>query len=200
MTVSPGRLIAFEGLDQSGKETQAARLDAWLVSRGHRVERLAFPDYTTPIALEIARTLEGSRDYSPDVLQLLYIANRFEYKARILEWMAAGAIVLCDRYLASSLAYGTAQGLDLAWLKAVQEPLPQPHLTVLLDIAPATALARKATGRDRFEQDLALLARVRATYLELAAGEGWCRIDGELERDVVSAQVIESAAAVLALP
>ncbi len=193
----PGRLIAFEGLDQSGKQTQVARLRAWLESRGYRVESLAFPDYTTPVALEIARALAGERDYAPDVLQLLYIANRFEYKARILDWMTGGAVVLCDRYLASSLAYGRAQGLDGEWLAAVQAPLPQPHLTVLLDIAPATALARKASGRDRFEQDLALLARVREAYLALADSSGWCRIDGEQSPESVSARVIEAAAAVL---
>ena len=49
-------------------------------------------------------------------MQLLYIANRYEYRPQIEQWLASGAVVVCDRYLASSIAYGEAQGLDSAWL------------------------------------------------------------------------------------
>jgi dTMP kinase len=190
--VLAGRLIAFEGLDQSGKQTQSSELAAWLRQRGHTVETLSFPDYTTPIGSEIARALAGARDYTPDVMQLLYVANRFEWKPRILEWLAVGAMVLSDRYVASSVAYGETQGLDPGWLTRVQAPLPQPDLTILLDIAPETAARRKAAGRDRYERDLALLGRARESYLRQAAQRNWVRIDGEQEarlvaRDVASA-------------
>ena len=84
-------LIAFEGLDQSGKETQARLLVADLRARGRRVETLSFPDYQTAIGREIGEALAGRRDYGADVMQLLYIANRFEKKPQILEWRAAGA-------------------------------------------------------------------------------------------------------------
>src|SRR6478752_8873243 len=111
-----GQLIAFEGLDQSGKQTQAERLLAAFRSAGHNAEFLTFPEYTTAIGAEIGRALKGERDYQPDTLQLLYIANRFEFRPRIEEWLAAGTMVVCDRYLASSIAYGEAQGVDAAWL------------------------------------------------------------------------------------
>jgi dTMP kinase len=186
---APGVLIAFEGLDQSGKETQAARLGDALRAAGHRVERLTFPDYETPISQEIAAALRGLRHYSPEVLQLLFIANRFEFKPRIEAWLAAGAVVICDRYLASSIAYGEAQGLDPSWLDDTQRLLPQPCLTLLLDIGPETAVRRKAAGRDRFERDLALLARVRASYHRQAAHPAWCLVDGERPPEVVAADV-----------
>ena len=109
-----GLLIAIEGLDQSGKETQARRLRAWFEARGRQVESLAFPDYATPIGQEIWKGLHGERDFGPDTIQLLLIANRHEWKPRIQEWLAAGRVVICDRYLASSVAYGEAQGLDQA--------------------------------------------------------------------------------------
>ena len=195
-----GALIVFEGLDQSGKETQAKRLRARLEAAGHRVERLAFPDYTTPIAREVERALRGERDYPPDVLQLLFIANRYEHRRQIGAWLEAGVIVLCDRYLASSVAYGEAQGLDAAWLVEVQRFLPQPDLTVLVDIAPDTAVGRKAAGRDRFERDRALQERVRASYVRQAEQVSWCRIDGERSEVEVAAEVATVVRSRLALP
>ena len=195
-----GALIVFEGLDQSGKETQAKRLRARLEAAGHRVERLAFPDYTTPIAREVERALRGERDYPPDVLQLLFVANRYEHRRQIEEWLEAGVIVLCDRYLASSVAYGEAQGLDADWLVEVQRFLPQPDLTVLVDIAPDTAVGRKAAGRDRFERDRALQERVRASYVRQAEQVSWCRIDGERSEVEVAAEVATVVRSRLALP
>jgi dTMP kinase len=185
----PGVLIAFEGLDQSGKETQARRQRARLVAAGFEVLALSFPCYRTRIAHEIASALSGGTRYAPDVLQLLYVANRFEYKPQIQEALARGAVVICDRYLASSVAYGEAFGLDPAWLADAQRLLPRPTLTVLLDIAPETAVARKAIDRDRFERDLDLLGRVRASYLRQATQPGWVRIDGERSREDVDAAV-----------
>jgi dTMP kinase len=184
-----GVLIAFEGLDQSGKETQVRRLAFRLEAAGRAVASLTFPCYETAIAREIASALRGEREYAPDVLQLLYIANRYEYRPRIERWLADGRVVLCDRYLASSVAYGQAQGLDPSWLFDVQRRLPQPDVTILLDIAAETASARKAAGRDRFERDLALLARVRDSYLRLAGAPGWHRVDGEQPIEVVEAEI-----------
>src|SRR5262245_34764899 len=135
-----GHVIAFEGLDQSGKQTQSERLAAVLRQDGHRVEFLSFPEYGTAIGTEIGKALNGERDYEPDTLQLLYIANRYEFRPRLREWLSAGAIVICDRYLASSIAYGEAQGLDPAWLCEVQRHLPQPTLTLVLDIPPEQSL------------------------------------------------------------
>jgi dTMP kinase len=187
-----GAIVAFEGLDQSGKETQARRLEARLTAVGREVVFLTFPCYRTPIAAEIERALHGEREYGADVLQLLFIANRYEYRPRIVEWKTSGRIVICDRYIASSVAYGEAQGLDPVWMAETQRYLPQPDVTVLIDIAPSTALARKAADRDRFERDTALLTRVRDSYLRQAAAPGWYRVDGErpiadVEREIADA-------------
>ena len=172
-------LIAIEGLDQSGKETQARQLRARVEETGRTVHAISFPDYETPVGRELQRALAGEREFTPDVMQLLYVANRFEYKARLDRWLAAGDVVICDRYRASSIAYGEAQGLDAAWLNEVQRPLPAPLVTVLLDIAPETAVKRKSTGRDRYERDLSLLARVRESYRRQVAQPDWVFIDAE---------------------
>ena len=182
-------LIAFEGLDQSGKETQARTLAEHLRAGGRRVETLSFPDYDTPIGREIGEALAGHREFPADVMQLLYIANRYEWKPKIVEWLAAGAVVVCDRYLASSIAYGESQGLDAAWLAAAQQYLPQPMLTFVLDIAPETAAARKQSGRDKYERDMALLARVRGSYQRQATQPGWRLVDGERPKPQIADEI-----------
>jgi dTMP kinase len=122
-------------------------------------------------------------------MQLLYVANRFEYKPRLDAWLGAGDVVVCDRYRASSVAYGEAQGLDPAWLDDIQRHLPAADLTILLDIAPESAAKRKQTGRDRYERDLAMLLRVRESYLRQAARFGWAVIDAHMPKDAVGAAV-----------
>jgi dTMP kinase len=183
-----GRLIAFEGLDQSGKQTQAERLRDRLVSSGRSVRLLSFPDYHTAIGAEIARALRGERAYRADVMQLLYVANRYEWRDEILRLKEAGDILLCDRYVASSVAYGEAQGLDVHWLTELQKYLPQPDITFLLDIPPEVSAGRKTADRDAFERDLSLLARVRESYLRQAQ-IGWVRIDATRDRDAVASQI-----------
>ena len=188
-----GLLIAFEGLDQSGKQTQTEQLRARLTDRGRGVRLFSFPDYGTVIGTEIGRALRGERSYGPDAMQLLYVANRYEWKQEMVDAKQAGTILLCDRYLASSVAYGEAQGLDAAWLVEIQKHLPQPDVTILLDIPPDESARRKSAGRDTYERDLALLARVRDSYLRQAAS-GWVRIDADRDRDAVAADAFAAVA------
>jgi dTMP kinase len=192
-------LIAFEGLDQSGKETQAQQLRERLREAGRKVRLLSFPDYGTSIGEEIARALQGEREYGPDVMQLLFVANRHERREAILEWIGGGLILLCDRYRASSVAYGEAQGLDAGWLEEIQRFLPPAELTIFIDIAPETAAKRKAHDRDRYERDLALLGRVRSSYQRQANGPNWVRIDGERTKEEIADDVFNAAAARLGL-
>jgi len=195
-----GSLIAFEGLDQSGKQTQAEALYDHLSSAGRRCQLLSFPDYTTPMGSEIFRALHGEREYSPDVMQLLYVTNRYEKRAQMETWLRDGDYILCDRYLASSIAYGEAQGLDPSWLREIQRFLPAPALTVLLDIAPETAVRRKSANRDRYERDLALLSRVRASYKRQAQASDWLLLDGDRQKDDVAKDVIQAIASRLGQP
>lgn len=195
-----GHLIAFEGLDQSGKQTQAERLLAAFRAAGHGAEFLTFPEYTTAVGTEIGHALQGERHYDPDTLQLLYIANRFEFRPQILRWLDDGRMVVCDRYLASSIAYGEAQGLDAVWLTQIQSRLPQPSLTLLLDIPPAASLNRKQVARDKFERDLPLLGRVRESYLRQAGRDAnWMHLDGARDKDAVSADVLTAVRSRLGL-
>jgi dTMP kinase len=187
--VTHGLLIAFEGLDQSGKQTQAELLRDRLNDAGRHVALLSFPDYGTPIGEEIERALRGARNYAPDVMQLLYVANRYEWRADIERQRGEGTILICDRYLASSVAYGEAHGLDPTWLLEIQRHLPQPDITFLLDIAPEVSARRKTADRDKYERDLALLGRVRNSYLSLAKNRGWVHLSADRDRALVAADV-----------
>ena len=156
-----GALIAFEGLDQSGKATQTALLKQHFESAGREVRVLAFPDYGTTIGREIAAALRGERAHGPDVLQLLYIANRYEYRAEIEGWLRQGCLVICDRYTASSVAYGASQGLDEQWLADVLG-----HAGIVLAVI-------DAVGEDDGEQDRDAAVKAREHFLAVE------RIDDE---------------------
>jgi dTMP kinase len=195
-----GHIIAFEGLDQSGKQTQAELLRDRLKQDGRKARLVSFPDYGTSIGEELARALQGEREYGADVMQLLYIANRYERKPDLQRWLEGGLILVCDRYLASSIAYGDAQGLDPAWLAEMQKFLPPASLTIMLDIAPATAVQRKSVDRDRYERDLAMQERVRESYRRQAAAEGWIVLDGERTKDAIAADVFSAVSSRLSPP
>ena len=133
-------------------------------------------------------------------MQLLYIANRYERKPDLQRWLDGGLVLVCDRYVASSIAYGEAQGLDPLWLMEMQKFLPEPSLTIMLDIAPETAVERKAVDRDRYERDLAMQARVRESYRLQAAAGDWIVIDGERPKDDIAADVIAAVQSRLGPP
>jgi dTMP kinase len=195
LNADSGLLVAFEGLDQSGKQTQAELLRDRLISSGRTVQLLSFPDYQTAIGGELGRALRGEREYTPDVMQLLYVANRYEWKGEIARATAAGGVVVCDRYLASSIAYGEAQGLDPEWLSDLQKYLPKPDITFLLDIPPEVSAKRKIADRDRYERDLSLLSRVRDSYQRQAVGPNWVRLDAVRPPQVISADVWRAVSA-----
>jgi len=195
----PGVLIAFEGLDQSGKQTQAELLRDRLKEDGRKARLVSFPDYGTSIGEEIARALQGEREYGADVMQLLYVANRYERKPDLVRWLDGGLILVCDRYRASSVAYGEAFGLDAEWLETIQTYLPSPALTILLDIAPETAAKRKSADRDRYERDLAMQQRVRESYRRQGAAGRWIVLDGERSKDAIAGDVFNAVERQLAL-
>ena len=193
-----GRLIAIEGIDQAGKQTVCERLAARLRAEGVATELAGFPDYSTPLGREIAAFLRGERSFAPEARQLLYAANRWERAGEIREWLAAGRAVVVDRYTASGIAYGTAQGLDPEWMAQVERGLPAAELTLLLDITPEVSAARKTTARDAYEAQAGLLARARAAYLDLARVPGWQIVDATGNKDSAWAGVLAAVAAHLA--
>ncbi len=191
--MSRGRFVVFEGIDASGKSTQARRVAE------DRGARFTFEPGDTPLGADLRRwLLDASAPMSPVTESLLMLADRSHHAATVIEpELAAGRPVVSDRYWASSIAYqGYGGGVDLALLHAATELAIgdcRPDVTVLLDVPVEVADERRLRDhRDRFESaDVAFHERVRAGYLELAAADPahWRVVNGADDLATVSSAV-----------
>ena len=175
-----GLFVTFEGGEGSGKSTQLERLASRLRTRGLDPLKTREPG-GTPLGEGIRELLlDPARRPSPMAEALLMEAARAELVAGVIRpALAAGRIVLCDRYDDSTLAYqGGGRGLDAELLRVLNRAATsglEPDLTLLFDLDPEAGLARRARAAmpaNRLDREPdAFHARVRARYLELAAAE-----------------------------
>ncbi len=195
-----GLFLSFEGIDGSGKSTQARRLAEELRTEGRDVVLTREPG-GSPGAEEIRRlVLEGDPDrWSAETELLLFTAARRDHLERTIRpALAAGKIVICDRFADSTRIY---QGVTRGDLRAKVDTLhslmigQEPDLTFLVDIDPAVGLSRakgRQTAEERFEDmGLAMQVKMRAAFLALAA-EHPARfrvIDGVTDADTVAASI-----------
>ena len=169
-----GCLIAFEGIEGAGKSTQLRLAAAALRTRGISVVETREPGGTA-IGVELRRIAMHMSDPPPAPLTelLLYLADRAQHLAEIINpAIARGAVVLTDRFSASTIAYqGFARQLDLdtvSRLDAIVRGGVSPACTILLDCPVAVGLQR-AQGDDRFHREqLEFHERVRRAFLSLA--------------------------------
>ncbi len=185
-----GKIIVIEGIDKAGKTTQANLLLKKL--KGKKYVKFDFPDYSTPVGIEIKQFLDGKRDYSDEVKMMLLSANRWEKKSEIESIIGKGTTIIMNRYYQSNLVYGISKGLKLKWLLALDEGLPKADLVVVIDIKTNTLVKRSRNDiTDTFEQDLDLIRNVRRNYKMLANKFNWHIIDGEDTVNIVNLQVVE---------
>jgi len=187
-----GILIVFEGMDQSGKGTQSRLFVKKLIELGYKAEYMHFHDVDTPLGKEIQLFLEGRRNFSPQVRQLLYAANRYEKAEYILNILEQSDFLVVDRYIPSGLAYGLANDLDLNWMLELESRLPQPDIVVLIDISTKTSSTRKhEERRDIYEKDYSFLDKVKQSYLYLADKYEYIVVNGEKESKLVHKEIWE---------
>ncbi|WP_248241903.1 dTMP kinase [Microbacterium kunmingense] len=203
-----GLFLTLEGGDGAGKTTQAALLEDWLVARGRRVVRTREPGGTEVGAIIRDIVLHHRGDVSPRAEALLYAADRAHHVATVVRpALDRGDVVVQDRYLDSSVAYqgagrvlGADEVRDLS-LWATQGLLPD--LTVLLDLDPAAARARRDADDKPFDRLEAerddFHARVRAEFLRLAAAEPerFLVLDATAPADDIAAAVRTRVSALL---
>jgi dTMP kinase len=189
----PGLFVTIEGIDRSGKSTQARRLVETLGDEALLVREPG----GTPAGERIRELLKDPAvELDPRTEALLFAAARAELVASVIRpALEAGKVVVSDRYLDSSLAYqGHARGLGEAEVRLINDWATaglEPDLTVLLRIDPAAAAAR-AGEADRFEDEgLGLQQRVAAAYEQLAAADPgrWKAIDAARDEDQVAADI-----------
>ena len=211
-----GLFIAFEGGEGAGKSTQAVILEGSLRRQGFRTTLLNEPG-ATPAGDYLRQYLVSDQPITPAAELLLFEASRAELVAeRILPDVAAGAVVVCDRFAGSTIAYqGYGRGIDLSaikWLNDFATGRRYPDLTLLLDVMPAIGLERVnnrlfqmalpfGDTTDRFEDEaLAFHDRVRRGFLKQADAnpESWRRIDGSGSIEEVASAVWDAVSPLLA--
>jgi dTMP kinase len=205
MPTSRAIFVVLEGIDGSGTPTQLDRLVKHLESRGRRAHATREPS-KGPIGLLLRELLLG-RHALPDgapadgqAMALLFAADRRDHLRREIEpQVAAGADVVSDRYLMSSLAYQSEEA-DRDWVASLARGLRQADLTILLDVPVGVAAARRrAAGRvtERYDDD-AVQARVAESYRRLAAADPSALVlDGSGSIDDVAAAIASVVDALL---
>jgi dTMP kinase len=163
------RIIAFEGIDASGKETQVTMLTQALAIRGYKVAMVAFPRYNRSTGQWIKSVLKGDVNLSKEALHMLMQVDVQDYQKDIEVLEQCGIdFLVCDRYTLSNHAYCMAKGIDVEWVKGLQDKIRKPDMTVVLDISAETSMKRKAVRDDMHELDTDLLNRARMAYNVLA--------------------------------
>lgn len=173
-----GMFITFEGIEGAGKTTQIERIARFLTDRGHKVIVTKEPGGTR-FGQHIRKLiLDPDSAFSSKYTELLlFYADRLEHVEQVIKpSLNNGIIVLCDRYVDSTIAYQLgARNMPEELVAALNKWVPlMPDLTLLLDISPEAGLARvhKRDVPDRFEKEaLTFHHRVRNTYLALAEKE-----------------------------
>lgn len=201
-TPARGLFITLEGPDGSGKSSLLPRLAARLAGGGCDIVTTREPG-STPLGERIRSLLldtEPRIDHTGRADALLFAAARAQHVEEVIEpALSRGALVLCDRYADSSLAYqGVGSGVPMDQLREVQRFATGglvPDLTILLDLPVEVGLGRKSDEITRFEafQDVAYHERVRAAFLAFAAAEPgrYAIVDATGARD----EVLEAAVA-----
>jgi dTMP kinase len=179
-----GKIIVIEGTDKAGKTSQSRMLAETLKASGKVCVILDFPDYTTPIGMEIKAFLEGKRDYLSEVKHLLFSANRWEKKKEIESMLENGTIIVMNRYWQSNLVYGAANGMDTNWLLRLDKGLPKEDIVLVILVNPSIS-ANRAETQDVFESDSQLAAKAYKNYLKFAKQYRWKVVDGSKSKEQV---------------
>ncbi len=179
--------IVLEGPDAVGKNTQKERLQLKLERMGRDVLALSFPRYKTVLGSAIERHLrkeiyvaDAVRDLShgaedPMIFQCMMVVDKYDAAPQIEAALAAGGVVVADRWWQSAYCYGAADGLPKEWLMRAHQRLPQADLNFWINIPPEEAHRRRPKARDRYEEDRAKQAAVRDHYNDL-----WGALDDPL--------------------
>ncbi len=202
--------IVLEGLDGAGKSTQFRLLRDMFAQRGVECEYLHFPRFDTPLYGDlIARFLRGDlgslESVNPYLVALLYAGDRADAAGQVREWLAAGKIVIVDRYVYSNIGYQCAKIADEAERQALREwileteyshfNIPQPDISLFLDVPFSFTTARlgeQREGDDRsylngaediHESSLSLQESVRRVYLESAEKDENLKVVNCSEKD-----------------
>jgi dTMP kinase len=186
-----GKFIVIEGIDGAGLFTQSALLAQHIKDGGRQVFLTKEPTNNIVGGL-VKSVLNGDFSASPKTLQLLFSADRAYHLDKEIEpALERGEVVVCDRYLFSTLAYGFVSKVNYKWLRALNLNFRLPDIGIFLDVSPSTAMNR-VSGEDMNIQlfdDKDKISKVRQTYLHIAREFHLKKIDGNGDMSSVSAKI-----------
>ncbi|KAL9229400.1 hypothetical protein vseg_004868 [Gypsophila vaccaria] len=184
-----GALVILEGLDRSGKSSQAFKLVSWLLDLGCSAELWRFPDRNTSVGVMISEYLANQSDLDDRAVHLLFSANRWEKRSLMEDKLKAGTTLIVDRYSYSGVAFSSAKGLDFEWCKAPEAGLLAPDLVLYLDVPPEKAAERGGYGGERYER-LDFQKKVGEKYQALR-DDTWKIVDASLPMEEIHQQMKE---------
>jgi len=188
---SRGFFIVLEGIDGAGKTTIAYKLIEYLERKGFEAI-YTYEPYDSLYVKALKTQYNDIRDAYLDALT--YAADRLVHlKIVILPSLMKGAMVVCDRYYYSSVAYQTAQGASMDWVLEINRYALKPDLAIYLDVDPETGLMRRRELYSRFPEyeSLEFLSRVREVYLKLVEQNQLIYIDARRSFEEVYKSVLE---------
>ena len=184
-----GAFIVFEGIDRCGKTTQSLRLVDNLNNVLKNAIHMRFPNRLTETGKIIDSYLTLTTNVEDHVIHLIFSANRWETKDKIMSSLEAGNTVIADRYAYSGAVYTSAKGHDLNWCKNVDTGLPRPDLVIFLNLPTKEASKRGLFGEERYEHEN-FQEKVFMKYLELPE-DNWRVLDALQDADVLEKQILE---------
>ena len=188
-----GGFIVIEGLDRTGKTTQARELVQRMRAAGLAVEPMNFPDRSTDCGQLIGAYLQNKSELDDRVIHLLFSANRWEKARDIRNLLAKGTSIVCDRYSFSGIAYTRAKPASpsLEWCIATEVGLPAPDVVIFLKTNDAEK--RNDFGKERYETK-ELQDSVALIFEQLhGRGADWLTLDAGKEKETVSKEIFNAA-------
>jgi len=204
-------IVAIEGIDASGKETQVQRLWKWAISNSDElgledVHTQDFPDYKNETGGVIQDILTGKCSIAMEdkkqavevkalVMQSLMVTNRLEHGSVLHAYAKnPSSLLILDRYSPSAMVYGGADGLGPAFLSAIHRLIPDPDICILIDIPVEESFKRRPNRLDYYERDRPKLERISKMYkilFEAHDDEGWYSINGIGNVDDVHSRIVK---------
>lgn len=191
-----GAFIVLEGIDRTGKTTQAARLVESLKATGQKVIAKRFPDRTTATGAVINQYLQNEAELDDHVIHLLYSANRWEAKSELESILKSGTHLIVDRYSFSGVAFSSAkEGMDFEWCCEPEKGLPAPDVVIFLEMTIEEAKERGDYGAERYEKE-EFQRKVKEMY-ERLKDDRWVSVNAAQSRDKVHEELKSIALATI---
>ena len=200
-----GKLIIIDGIDGCGGETQTKLLKEKLEKEGKKAKIFESPNYNRPAGKLLDNFLHSEYELSPEFLTLIYYADFVDTKTEVEKALSEGYIAICDRYVTTTMAYQSVQGIKLEQIEQLLKaiPIPKPDIAIYLSISAETSAKRKFAEKgnlDRFEKDLEFLTKITSKYIENAKNNVYCKqeiVDAEKPIEEVAQNIYSKVISII---